>query len=182
MHARQVEDRKLSCGNAGALDLDAMVMVDDETRSLWAQPTGAALSGELVGKQLKRVPCTITTLGQSIAEHPTSDVVAMRTDPTLRLHPASARRQELRRWDADATPPLVVVLEAGKRRRAYLLDRSHPPACRRSNAKSSSRSRRIACAAASPTSRSGSSASARFTTEAADHDLRRSFTRSQAVR
>ena len=57
-------------GNAGALFMTAMTWYDHSTGSIWSQPWGRAIQGELKGLELFLLPSQITTWSSWIAEHP----------------------------------------------------------------------------------------------------------------
>ena len=48
-------------GNAGSLFMNAMTWYDHETGSIWSQPWGRAIQGELKGVQLNLLPFQLTT-------------------------------------------------------------------------------------------------------------------------
>ncbi len=57
-------------GNAGALYQRAMTWWDHETKSIWSQPVGQAMSGEYMGVELFLLPSQVTTWGSWRSEHP----------------------------------------------------------------------------------------------------------------
>jgi len=77
LFSRIVDGRVLDFQTSGLLRNSNKVMVDVQTDSLWNQLTGEAIAGPLEGTVLERFPVTVTTYGEWIAEHPTSDVVAV---------------------------------------------------------------------------------------------------------
>lgn len=56
MHDRRIDGVPHKFGNEGALFMNAMTWWDHETLSVWSQPWGAAIEGELLGTQLTLVP------------------------------------------------------------------------------------------------------------------------------
>lgn len=68
-------------GNAGGLFMAAMTWWDHKTQSIWSQPWGRAISGELKGVQLHLLPSRITTWGNWKREYP--ETLAMVNDVEL---------------------------------------------------------------------------------------------------
>ena len=61
MYAREAEDKILTFGVSGKLILNALVMYDRQTDSLWSQFLGEAVEGPLAGARLELVPSRLTT-------------------------------------------------------------------------------------------------------------------------
>ncbi len=79
MYAADVDGETLTFGNTSAL-LDAdMVMFDHQTGSYWYQVSGAAIVGELTGKQLELLPSITTDWQTWVAEYPNSFVLSQDT-------------------------------------------------------------------------------------------------------
>src|SRR2546423_6323186 len=57
--SRLVKGRTLTFGTEGSLWRSSMVMYDDETKSVWSQYLGEAMTGELTGTRLTQLPCAI---------------------------------------------------------------------------------------------------------------------------
>lgn len=55
----------------------SLVMIDEETESLWSHILGQAMRGPLEGARLKPIPSVITDWGSWRARHPESTVVVM---------------------------------------------------------------------------------------------------------
>ncbi len=70
MYARQVEDKILTFGVSGKLILNALVMYDRQTDSLWSQFVGEAVEGPLAGTRLELVPSRLTTWAAWEEEYP----------------------------------------------------------------------------------------------------------------
>lgn len=70
MHDRRIDGNTVVFGNAGALFMRAMTWYDHDTRTIWSQPWGRAIIGELKGIQLFLLPSQVTTWGSWKAEHP----------------------------------------------------------------------------------------------------------------
>lgn len=64
MYAREVEGRTLTFGVSGKLILNALVMYDRQTDSLWSQFLGVAVQGPLAGTKLEVLPSVLTDWGQ----------------------------------------------------------------------------------------------------------------------
>ncbi len=72
MYARQVEDypEPLTFGVSGKLIMNALVMYDRQTESLWSQILGQAVQGELTGTKLTPLAVTMTTWANWRQLHP----------------------------------------------------------------------------------------------------------------
>ena len=77
MHDRRINGETHLFGNYGALFMRAMTWYDHTTNSVWSQPWGRAIKGELKGVQLFLLPAQVTTWGSWRAEYP--DTMAMST-------------------------------------------------------------------------------------------------------
>jgi hypothetical protein len=75
VHDRRIDGETYVFGNAGALFMTAMTWFDHETRSIWSQPWGRAISGPLKGVQLFLLPSKVTTWGSWQREHPATLVM-----------------------------------------------------------------------------------------------------------
>lgn len=75
MHDRRVDGETLKFGNQGALFMNAMTWWDLTTFSIWSQPWGSAISGELEGTALTLIPASLTTWGTWFADHPETTVL-----------------------------------------------------------------------------------------------------------
>ena len=70
MYAREIGERVLTFGVSGKLILNAMVMYDRQTNSLWSQFLGEAVEGPLAGTTLELVPSQLTTWSAWKEEYP----------------------------------------------------------------------------------------------------------------
>ncbi|NKQ35812.1 MAG: DUF3179 domain-containing protein [Chloroflexi bacterium] len=70
MHDRRIDGKVNVFGNAGALFMNAMTWYDHETESIWSQPWGRAIQGDLKGAELFVLPSRVITWGDWQAEHP----------------------------------------------------------------------------------------------------------------
>lgn len=67
----------LTLGNQGALFMRAMTWWDHETGSIWSQPWGAAIDGELKGTRLELIPAAIEPLQSWTDRHGDSLVLVV---------------------------------------------------------------------------------------------------------
>jgi hypothetical protein len=77
VYARDVDGRELTFGVSGKLILNAMVMYDRQTDSLWSQFLGEAVEGPMAGTKLDLVPSQLTRWWSWKEEHP--DTLALDT-------------------------------------------------------------------------------------------------------
>ena len=75
MHDRRIDGDTFTFGNEGALFMNAMTWWDWETNSIWSQPWGAAIDGELAGTRLTLLPFELVPWSSWIARHPESKVL-----------------------------------------------------------------------------------------------------------
>lgn len=76
VHSREVNGEVLSFGNQGDLHNNAMTLFDHGTGTIWSQPFGSAIIGELEGAELELQPSTLTTWGAWKSEFPNSIALA----------------------------------------------------------------------------------------------------------
>lgn len=69
----------LDFGTSGKLYNSNLVMYDRQTESYWAQATGQAILGELVGEQLTFVPARVLSFADWRATHPDGQVLSRET-------------------------------------------------------------------------------------------------------
>ena len=81
MYDRRVEGEEHLFGNQGALFMDAMTWWDHETRSIWSQVTGEALSGPLAGTRLRQILASVETWSSWWAAHPDTKVLDAVPEP-----------------------------------------------------------------------------------------------------
>ncbi len=74
-----IDGRLLDFGTSGKLYNSNLVMYDRQTETYWAQATGRAILGELVGEQLTLVPARILSFGDWRSEHPRGLVLSRDT-------------------------------------------------------------------------------------------------------
>lgn len=75
MHDRRLDGKTLRFGNNGALFRNAMTWWDHQTSSVWSQPWGTALFGDLKARALTQIPAELTPWGTWLAEHPDTTVL-----------------------------------------------------------------------------------------------------------
>ncbi len=84
MYAREFEGRELSFGVSGKLLMNALIVYDRQTDTLWSQFTGEALEGPLEGGRLTLVASELTTWAAWKAQHP--DTLVLNTDDLSRKY------------------------------------------------------------------------------------------------
>lgn len=70
MYSREIDGSEYTFGVSGKLIMNALVMYDRQTDSLWSQILGEAVSGPLKGTRLEFVPALHTTWADWKAQHP----------------------------------------------------------------------------------------------------------------
>ena len=68
--AREVRGQELTFGVSGKLIMNALVMYDHRTDTLWSQFLAEAVRGPLTGEKLTLLPVQLTTWGAWKAQHP----------------------------------------------------------------------------------------------------------------
>ncbi len=113
VHDRRIDGRPYRFGNHGALYENALTWYDHETRSLWSQPSGAALMGPLVGVRLDMLPARLATWGEWKRERPDTLVLAtgLGSDSEERTNPL-----------ADSPEAFVVGVAVAGGAKGYPLD------------------------------------------------------------
>jgi hypothetical protein len=76
VYARQFSSQTLTFGVSGKLIMNALVMYDHQTDSLWSHFTGDAITGPFTGTRLEIVPALQTTWGRWKELHPDTLVLA----------------------------------------------------------------------------------------------------------
>ncbi len=70
MYSREIKGREYTFGVSGKLIMNALVMYDRQTDSLWAQILGEAIQGPLQGTKLEFIPAIHTTWADWKTQHP----------------------------------------------------------------------------------------------------------------
>lgn len=76
VYDRRVDGRVLTFGVSGLLWRENLVMYDRQTGSWWAQASGAAIRGGLMGASLTMIVATMTTWKDWLARHPETLVLS----------------------------------------------------------------------------------------------------------
>ncbi|MGH8875282.1 MAG: DUF3179 domain-containing (seleno)protein [Acidimicrobiia bacterium] len=128
---RLVDGMELTFDLEGAYH-GAFVMSDAQTKTLWAQLTGEALVGPLVGTRLEMVPMQMAKVGDWLRLHPDSLTPDVRVPAHLgQVMPgkmfSAVWEATIPRWD-ERLPPRTLVLGVaeGEQARAYVLDVANP--------------------------------------------------------
>ena len=75
MYSRQVNGATHTFGVSGKLIMNALVMYDHQTRTLWSQFLSKGVEGELAGVELDMLPATQTTWTAWLELHPDTKVL-----------------------------------------------------------------------------------------------------------
>jgi hypothetical protein len=75
VYARSLGDTVLTLIVSGKLWRNSLIMMDEETRTLWSHVSGQAMDGQLTGRRLESVPSVQTTWEQWVAAHPDTRVL-----------------------------------------------------------------------------------------------------------
>jgi len=67
---REINGLEHTFGVSGKLIMNALVMYDQQTGTLWSQFLGQAVRGDLLGESLEPIPLTMTTWERWVEEHP----------------------------------------------------------------------------------------------------------------
>ena len=70
VYRRQIGDEIVAFGHQGSVWSNAMVIYDHLTGSVWSQPYGTPIMGELEDMELEFIPSTMTTWGEWRRTHP----------------------------------------------------------------------------------------------------------------
>ncbi len=70
MYARDIGDQRLTFGVSGKLIMNALVMFDRQTETLWSQFLGEAVTGPLAGTALDVLPAVLTRWESWLELHP----------------------------------------------------------------------------------------------------------------
>jgi hypothetical protein len=89
VYAREVDGQPLTLAVSGQVWRDSLVLVDQETESLWSHLLGEAKAGPLKGKQLQQLPSVLTDWRSWRRHHPESTVAWL--SPPLDYRPPSRR-------------------------------------------------------------------------------------------
>lgn len=76
---RRVEDQVLDFGTSGRLYRSNLVMYDRQTKSLWLQFTGRAVTGRFMGTDLRNLPVQMISFADFASAHPDGEVLSRDT-------------------------------------------------------------------------------------------------------
>ena len=76
VHSREIDGEVLVFGNQGDLHNNAMTLFDHGTGTIWSQPFGSAILGDLEGSELELQQSTLTTWGAWQSDFPDSIALA----------------------------------------------------------------------------------------------------------
>jgi hypothetical protein len=123
VYAREMDDEIYRFGVAG-LDQGTMIMYDAETGSHWSQLVGAAVSGEMTGRRLEKLPSALTTWGRWRELHPDTTVYVKRSIPYGARFTGKAFASVAEAEEGPVRPvDLVIGVEGHVEARAYLARR-----------------------------------------------------------
>ena len=77
--AANIKDKTLNFGVSGLLYNSDVLLYDRQTESLWSQIKSQAISGEMAGTKLNRLPITHTRWSNWLQSHPTTKVMSKNT-------------------------------------------------------------------------------------------------------
>ena len=125
--AREIEGQELTFGVSGKLIMNAVVLYDHQTDTLWSQFLTEAVEGPLDGTRLELLPAQLTTWERWSMEHPDTLLLdrslsgGPRVDPYYDYYLGSAAGIQGETNPDGRLPPkeLVVGLDWGERARAY---------------------------------------------------------------
>jgi hypothetical protein len=75
VYARSLGDSTLTLFVSGKLWRNSLIMMDEETQTLWSHISGEALSGPLADRRLASVPSVQTTWREWVTAHPETRVL-----------------------------------------------------------------------------------------------------------
>lgn len=75
VYARSLGDTTLTLIVSGKLWRNSLIMMDEETQTLWSHVSGEAMSGPLEGRQLETIPSVQTTWQEWVSAHPKTRVL-----------------------------------------------------------------------------------------------------------
>ena len=101
MYAREIDGEEHTFGVSGKLIMNALVMYDHQTRTLWSQFLGQGVEGPLAGTRLEFVPVNHTQWRLWRDAHP--DTLVLSTETGF-----------VRRYEIDAFAGYAEILERGR--------------------------------------------------------------------
>ena len=123
--AREIQGRELTFGVSGKLIMNAVVMYDRQTSSLWSQFLAEAVDGPMAGAQMELIPAQLTSWEAWTTEHPDTlllDRGGLRRTDSYSFYYRNRDAGILGESNKDRRLPvkeLVVGLDHGQERIAY---------------------------------------------------------------
>ena len=125
--AREVGGQELTFGVSGKLIMNAVVMYDHQTETLWSQFLASAVDGPLTGSDLKLIPSQLTTWAAWTMQHPDTRLLDRSIGRRRSIDPYysyynSGRAGVLGEANRDRRLPtkeLIIGLDYGSERIAY---------------------------------------------------------------
>jgi len=91
--AREIQGQVLTFGVFGKLIMNAVVMYDHQTDTLWSQFLATAVDGPFAGTKMEHLSSQLTTWGAWLEQHPnTKPPLSSRTTRSVMPPPPSAGR------------------------------------------------------------------------------------------
>ena len=75
VHDRRVDGETFRFGNEGTLFMQALVLYDSQTYSIWSQPWGTAIAGPLKGTGLTLIPYELVPYSTWVERHPDTKIL-----------------------------------------------------------------------------------------------------------
>lgn len=79
MYSRKLNNKTYQFGVSGLLYKSNILMYDKQSESLWSQVMQEAVTGQMTGTKLHRLPSTLTTWEKWRSKHPETDVLTPAT-------------------------------------------------------------------------------------------------------
>ena len=119
VYVREFDGQKLDFGVVG-VDKGTLIMYDAQTRSRWSQLFGEAVSGQMQGQSLQKLPSTMTTWSKWRAQHPDTTVYIKSSIPYRPRFTAETFRQIASQGDGElGDRDWVIGVEGHVQARAY---------------------------------------------------------------
>lgn len=122
MYARTFDDKPYEFGVIGAVK-GGLILYDKQTKSHWSQLFGKAVDGPMEGRQLEKLPSTMTTWGQWRQLYPATTVYVKPSAYSRRFIGEHFTRIAQRKEGPIQPNDLVVGFEGHIQARAYLVRR-----------------------------------------------------------
>ncbi len=113
MYVRNVDDKNLNFAVSGKLWKNSLVMIDEETGSLWSQILGKCMEGDLKDTNLELIPSVITDWSSWKKLHPDTTAMVWKQPEGFPL------RYDVSFYQSANTQPLVIGLASAKAAKSY---------------------------------------------------------------